>query len=59
MSNIFDTQTQALQTIEEKIYANTEEVLAGARKIGCLPRRAAVALAESRVRKAMNIVVNS
>ena len=47
------TQSQALQTIEEKIFANTEEVLANAKKNGQLPRQAAVALAEARVRKAM------
>jgi len=47
------TQAQALQTIEEKIFANTEEVLANAKKNGLLPRQAAVALAEARVRKAM------
>ncbi len=47
------TQSQALQTIEEKIRANTEEVLANAKKSGWLPRQAAVALAEARVRKAM------
>ncbi|MGZ8500680.1 MAG: Glu/Leu/Phe/Val family dehydrogenase [Candidatus Binatia bacterium] len=47
------TQSQALRTIEEKIYANTEEVLANAKKTGSLPRQAAVALAEDRVKKAM------
>ncbi len=47
------TQSQALQTIEEKIRANTEEVLANAEKSGSLPRQAAVALAEARVKKAM------
>jgi glutamate dehydrogenase (NAD(P)+) len=47
------TQSQALQTIEEKIYANTEEVLANAKKNHTLPRHAAVALAEVRVKKAM------
>jgi glutamate dehydrogenase (NAD(P)+) len=47
------TQAQALQTIEEKIRANTEEVLADAKKKGSLPRQAAVELAEARVRKAM------
>jgi glutamate dehydrogenase/leucine dehydrogenase len=47
------TQTQALQTIEEKIRANTEEVLANAKRNGSLPRQAAVELAETRVRKAM------
>jgi glutamate dehydrogenase/leucine dehydrogenase len=47
------TQAQALQTIEEKIRSNTEEVLANAKKSGALPRQAAVDLAEARVRKAM------
>jgi glutamate dehydrogenase (NAD(P)+) len=47
------TQTQALQTIEEKIFANTEAVLASAKKNGTLPRQAAVELAEARVKKAM------
>jgi glutamate dehydrogenase (NAD(P)+) len=47
------TQSLALQTIEEKIRANTEEVLANAKKSGSLPRQAAVALAEARVKKAM------
>jgi glutamate dehydrogenase/leucine dehydrogenase len=46
------TQSQALQSIEEKISSNTEEVLANAKKSGSLPRQAAVALAEARVRKA-------
>jgi glutamate dehydrogenase (NAD(P)+) len=47
------TQSQALQTIEEKIRASTEEVLADAKKRNLLPRQAAVELAEARVRKAM------
>ena len=47
------TQSQALQIIEEKIRANTDEVLANARKTGSLPRQAAVKLAEARVKKAM------
>ena len=47
------TQSQALRTIEEKIYANTEEVLANAKKNGTLPRQAAVELAEARIKKAM------
>jgi glutamate dehydrogenase/leucine dehydrogenase len=47
------TQTQALQTIEEKIRANTEEVLANAKRNGSLPRQAPVELAETRVRKAI------
>ena len=47
------TQSQALQIIEEKIRANTEEVLANARKTGSLPRHAAVELAKGRVKQAM------
>ena len=47
------TQSQAFQTIEEKIRANTDEVLANAKKSGTLPRQAAIEMAESRVRKAM------
>lgn len=47
------TQAQALDTIEEKIRRNTEEVLASAKKTNSLPRQAAVVLAEARVRKAM------
>jgi len=47
------TQAQALATIEEKIRANTEAVLAEAKRTGSLPRQAAVALAEKRVRSAM------
>jgi glutamate dehydrogenase (NAD(P)+) len=47
------TQSQAFSTIEEKIRANTEEVLERARKSGSLPRQAAVALAEQRVKRAM------
>lgn len=47
------TQSQAFSTIEEKIRANTEEVLERARKSGSLPRQAAVDLAEQRVKRAM------
>jgi glutamate dehydrogenase (NAD(P)+) len=47
------TQAQALEAIEEKIRRNTEEVLASAKNANLLPRQAAVALAEARVRKAM------
>jgi glutamate dehydrogenase/leucine dehydrogenase len=47
------TQTQAFQTIEEKIRANTEEVLANAEKSGTLPRQAAITIAQARVKKAM------
>lgn len=47
------TQSLALQTIQEKIYGNTEEVLANAKKSGSLPRQAAFDLALERVKKAM------
>ena len=47
------TQTQAFETIEEKIRTNTEQVLEHARKTGSLPRQAAVSLAEGRVKRAM------
>ena len=48
------TQSEAFQTIAEKIRANTEEVLANAKKAGSLPRQAAVSLAAERVKSAMN-----
>jgi glutamate dehydrogenase/leucine dehydrogenase len=47
------TQTQAFATIEEKIRTNTRLVLEEAAKANMLPRQAAIALAERRVRKAM------
>jgi glutamate dehydrogenase (NAD(P)+) len=47
------TQSQAFHEIEEKIRANTEEVIVGSKQRAVLPRQAAVELAESRVRKAM------
>jgi glutamate dehydrogenase (NAD(P)+) len=47
------TQAQALHTIEDKIRANTKEVLANPKTSGTLPRQAAVELAEARVKKAM------
>jgi glutamate dehydrogenase (NAD(P)+) len=47
------TQVQALQTIEEKIRVNTEEMLANSKRAGLLPRQSAVALAETRIKKAM------
>jgi glutamate dehydrogenase/leucine dehydrogenase len=47
------TQALAFQTIEEKIRTNTTSVLVEARNTRMLPRRAAVALAEQRVRTAM------
>lgn len=45
-------QTQAFQTIDEKIRANTAEVLGRAAKDGVRPREAAVAMAAERVRAA-------
>jgi glutamate dehydrogenase/leucine dehydrogenase len=47
------TQSLAFQTIEEKIRANTTLVLEEAARQKILPRQAAVALAERRVRNAM------
>ena len=47
------TESQAFQVIQEKIRANTLAVLEGAKAHGVLPRAAAVALAEARVRDAM------
>ena len=47
------TQTQAFETIEEKIRTNTDQVLEHARKTGMLPRQSAVFLAEERVKWAM------
>jgi glutamate dehydrogenase/leucine dehydrogenase len=46
-------QAQALATIDEKIRANMRAVLEAARRDKVLPRAAAVALAEARVRSAM------
>ncbi|HWP59617.1 MAG TPA: Glu/Leu/Phe/Val dehydrogenase [Candidatus Acidoferrales bacterium] len=47
------TQAMAFQTIEEKIRTNTRLVLEQSAKRKTLPREAALALAERRVRKAM------
>ncbi len=47
------TQSQAFQTIEESIRANTAEVLERAEQARILPRAAAVSMAGERVRKAM------
>lgn len=44
---------EAFRTIDEKIRANTDEVLATVQKEGVPPRQAAVAMAERRVRAAM------
>ena len=47
------TQGQAFGAIEEKVSANTREVLQASRARDVLPRQAAAAMAESRVRAAM------
>lgn len=47
------TEASVFQAIEEKVRRNTEAVLGRSRKEGILPRRAAVDLAEQRVRRAM------
>ncbi|UCE85030.1 MAG: Glu/Leu/Phe/Val dehydrogenase [Deltaproteobacteria bacterium] len=47
------SQAAAFAAIEEKIRANTEQVLAASRARGVLPRRAAVDLSVERVRRAM------
>jgi glutamate dehydrogenase/leucine dehydrogenase len=49
------TKAAAFAAIEEKIRSNTEAVLAEAEKTGVLPRTAAEALAERRVRAAMSL----
>jgi glutamate dehydrogenase (NAD(P)+) len=47
------TTAQAMAAIEERIRANTEAMLASSRDSGRPPREAAVAMAESRIRRAM------
>jgi len=47
------SQTEAFQTIKEKVGRNTEQVLAEAKEKDMLPREAAVELAVSRVKRAM------
>jgi glutamate dehydrogenase/leucine dehydrogenase len=47
------TQAQAFAAIEEKIRANTQEVLERAGAGSLLPRRAAIEMAESRIEEAM------
>ena len=49
------TEAQAFQTIDEKIRANTAEVLDRAKTGGIPPRTAAVAMAGERVRRAMDL----
>lgn len=48
------SETGAFETIEGKIRLNTAAVLRNAKDMGEPPRRAAVALAEERIRKAMS-----
>lgn len=48
------SEVTALQVIEEKLRRNTELVLETARREGVTPRKAAVALAVARVKKAMS-----
>ena len=47
------TEVQALQEIDERIRANTTEILSAAERENELPRQAAVTMAGERVRKAM------
>ena len=47
------SQAQALTTIEEKVGANTREMLERARDGGMLPRAAAEEIATARLRQAM------
>ena len=47
------SQSQAFETIKEKISSNTDQVLREAARAGIMPRDAAITLAERRVRKAM------
>lgn len=49
------TQTQAMAMIAEKIQINTQELLSQVHNHGALPRDAANALAENRLRKAMEL----
>jgi glutamate dehydrogenase (NAD(P)+) len=47
------SQSAAFETIEEKVRANTSEVLEDAARDGIPPRQAAVRMADARVRRAM------
>ena len=49
------SQTEALTIIDEKVRANTAEVLERSSSEGIAPRKAAIAMAESRIRKAMSL----
>jgi len=48
------SESQAFATIEERIRANTLEVLSSATREGILPRAAALAMAAGRVKRAMS-----
>jgi glutamate dehydrogenase (NAD(P)+) len=48
------TQSAAMQTIEEKLRRNTEQIMEAAKSKLVLPRQAAIEMAEQRVRKAMS-----
>jgi glutamate dehydrogenase (NAD(P)+) len=50
-----ETQSAAFAAIEEKLRANTEQVLARSKREAILPRAAATALAVERVRHAMSL----
>jgi glutamate dehydrogenase (NAD(P)+) len=49
------SQAAALQAIEEKVSNNVQKVLELSQRDGCLPREAAVEMAMTRVRKAMQL----
>jgi glutamate dehydrogenase (NAD(P)+) len=49
------SQTEALAIIAEKLRANTTEVLERSASECIAPREAAIAMAESRIRKAMGL----
>lgn len=49
------TKTSAFQSVDEKVRANTRQVLEDARSSGTTPREAAVGLAKRRVRAAMTL----
>ncbi len=48
------TESEALRVIDERVFTNTRAVLVAARRDGVLPRRAAMEMAEARVRRAMS-----
>jgi glutamate dehydrogenase (NAD(P)+) len=49
------TETQAFRVIEDKTRTNTDEVLTRAERENCLPREAAIRMAEERVASAMRL----